>query len=367
MPSAAQQQLRYLETDLVHLKTSKRPMVVSFKRIPKGKKFSHKFIAIPPSNGVTCQRTGSFSVLEKSYMRSSMLPLPIQPIPSMSLQSSLESTRLLLAPTSAPTTTTTTTKTNGDNLINYGTVALQMNGSNVSLADNDDDCKRNSRHSAKSPILLLHRSHTDINKNHRSQKHLHEDFGANDFRLFDTINYPHLYNKIELPKPTEYPLTDFRKYNSTERKRSGPYADYTVSNINYTTGTYRSPYDSPELSASSKQLEENLQQILEGLVLYPKTDGTRSKQTGKIIRLRTSHSKIIRKCKSVPSLSHLFSHQRQHRDSTSSSSGSGGCGGGGVSSVGVGQSSKRGRYVVHCDDEIKEHVTDDIVVPGDDV
>lgn len=134
----------------------------------------------------------------------------------------------------------------------------------------------------------------------------------NEYNLFDSINYPHLYHN-ELLRNSNISNMDFSnslqlassksvaKYD-TMKRRSGPF-------LSFTTTTYKSPYDSPELSASSKQLEENLQQILEGLVLYPKCNSNAKQPFRRRALSFRESSRIIRKCKSVPSLTHLVSQR----------------------------------------------------------
>lgn len=327
--SMPHQQLRYLETDLVHLKTSKRPMVVSFKRIPKDKTKKKKSNnnKYSPSKAIVGFCSGSGSVGFSNPKMQASLSMVAQ-LPNGSGDGTLT------APQKEQFFAMSNYHSSQNAPSSYQLCCDGANATGVSPEYRVSDSQRSLNENdlclyrkwlrGQSPKSLRSRIQpetTETISNASVQLFDPVCGGAvplNEYNLFDSINYPHLYHNEQL-RNNNISNMDFSnslqlecgksvfisKYDMMKRK-SGPSPQKFLS---LTTSTYKSPYDSPELSASSKQLEENLQHILEGLVLYPKSSSNAKQPFRRRAISFRENSKIMRKCKSVPSLTHLFSQR----------------------------------------------------------
>lgn len=204
--------LRYLETDLAHLKGSKRPLIVTFKRNSR-------------------ERTHSFSKMDKSASS--------HPDPSLSNNNEPESRLLLSRTRSKP--------------ISFQTIR------------------------SDSVPLTIPRECFHISSNNG-----------------DTVNgQVKTKNAHTNTSPTASSL--LKKAHQFVSRRSSDRKDSLVC-------SYKSPYESPEMSTNCRILEENLRKILAGLVLYPDGANRLPRRSFRALDNNAPTVHILRKCKSLTNI-----------------------------------------------------------------
>lgn len=273
-------QLRYLDTELAQLKASKRPLVVSFKRIPKeicSSYVSKKNLSKPISENLSCKQTcrrsndvrlkiintnryGSFSSLnDKQFNRH--LPQ--------------EKSRYDLSCSSK----------RGYDTCNFTNI--------------DKNCDGNfPNHWTK--------KYKKIRQNKKENQLYHNKFPSSsslssDFNLHYKTSCPKYIKKQSL-----FDCIHGQKFN-----HSGGFSfeqPKTKKEIALNCSYYKSPYDSPEMTANCKLLEENLQQILEKLILYPKIVDKKN-QNQSFYQPSYENTIKLRRCNSSPAIVQMVQRQ----------------------------------------------------------
>ena len=235
-PPHTHQPLRYLETDLVHLKTSKRPLVVSFRRIPRD--YNNQPV-IQTHNSM-----GSSSLLNlnsQNNITNDLLPNKRHTLCTSSADAAGEKHETLLYLAAKE-------KLDLYNTNNCQNKKIQLLNSSKNLYNfKNTSCNNYQK------ILNDHQDNYNEDVNEMSN----ESFSNSNFQL----DCKTTTNIIRLP------INESRKHSFS--------CDCTCCSYNSSetsAGTickYKSPYDSPELSADSKHLEQSLQIIL-GKIAKPK-------------------------------------------------------------------------------------------------
>lgn len=232
-----QQQLRYLETDLAYLKGTKRPLVVSFKRLPKDTRpNTNESLLNGPMASVNFKKSNDMRLrIFDPNRRTSITSI------SSVDQKSLTSKRLSDSPQSSP-------------------YKIQIDPTHSSTLQNANLPKKQPKKILKATLKPKYCLFCYANERVLSSTDLSTD---SNFYCKQIKPNKTLLNCFQKNSPQfDYKHSDeyFRRDNSHSFRPRIPSSD-------------RSPYESPEMSANCRQLEENLQKILENLVLYNSNRG----------------------------------------------------------------------------------------------
>lgn len=290
------QPLRYLDNELAHLKASKRPLVVSFKRIPKEINCTYP---INNSNSIMQQNINEQSDKNVNNKKRNDIRLNIfHNTNRCSSMNSLNEKRLYQH--------------------HISTLLLNKQQQKTDLpscskkAQYDDLLHKTlsmTNERKKSPKLFAQKHFKIFQRNRRSTNNDSKQFSSNS----SLSNSDYMQSKNSSPKSFKPSIFDCihgpkaDNFAHCSRRCSFQYPK-TRRDMVYHCKYYKSPYDSPEMTANCKLLEENLQEILENLILYPKNN-CKKDQNRSFCLTSCDNSLKIRRSYSLPILSQLFQRQ----------------------------------------------------------
>lgn len=270
--------LRYLDTELAQLKASKRPLVVSFKRIPKEigvtyapKSNSSKTNIEEMSSKQNCRRSNDIRLNFFNTKRYGSL-------------SSLNDKRFNQH---VPQKNTS-----------YGLPCHLEGGYDSKMFA---DIKK--KYDGHSPNRWI-KKHLKVERNRRDNQLHTNKLQSNSNLSGDFYVHCKISSSKHIKKQSFFDCIHGQKSHDA---RDSFEQTKTKKEIAYNCSYYKSPYESPEMSANCKLLEENLQQILENLILYPKIDRRNRNQS---FYLSSCDNRIkLRRCNSSPAISQMIQRQ----------------------------------------------------------
>lgn len=292
------QPLRYLDNELAHLKASKRPLVVSFKRIPKEFNCTYSMNNNSSSNVIKQQNINNEHLDNTNNKKRNDIRLKIFHNTNNNRSSSMNSL-------------------NDKRLHNNSTLLLNKTKTNLPCCSKEAQyVNANMSQNAtitngrkNSPNLWTQKHFKIFQRNRRNTNNDQNTFSSNS-SLFDDTYVQSKNSSSKTLKPSLFdcihglkPSDNFLHYYS--RRCSDQYPK-TRKDMVYHCKYYKSPYDSPEMSANCKLLEENLQQILENLILYPKNYSKKNHNRSFCLTSCQDKSLKMRRCYSLPILSQFI-------------------------------------------------------------